>query len=217
MDKILPAGRPATVLVLAPHTDDAELGCGGTVAKLIAQGHRVVSVSFSAAEDSVPAGFPRDILRTEAVDAAMALGVRREDCLVLDFQVRTFPENRQRILDRMIQLNREYKPSLVFMPSATDTHQDHKTLADEGFRAFKRTTILCYEAPWNMVDFSMRCFVTLSEEDISRKIAALSHYKSQAGRFYVNGDYVRSLALVRGTQISQPLAEAFDVPRLMLR
>lgn len=216
MDKLLPPGKPATIMVLAPHTDDAELGCGATVAKLIAQGHRVVSVSFSAAEDSVPAGFPRDILRTEAVDAASELGVRREDCLVLDFQVRTFPENRQRILDTMIRLNREYQPSLVFMPSVSDTHQDHKTVSDEGFRAFKRTTILTYEAPWNMREFSMRCFVPVSEEDIGKKIRALSRYRSQAGRIYVNGDYVRALALVRGTQVGRPLAEVFDVPRLIL-
>lgn len=216
MNNILPADKPATVLVLAPHTDDAELGCGATVAKLISQGHRVVSVSFSAAEDSVPVGFPRDILRTEAVEAAAALGVKREDCLVLDFQVRTFPEHRQRILETMVRLNREYKPSLVFMPSATDTHQDHKTIADEGFRAFKRTTILAYEAPWNTLEFSNRCFVPVSEEHLQRKITALSNYKSQAGRQYVSADYVRALALVRGTQVGRPAAEVFDVPRLIL-
>ena len=137
--------------------------------------------------------------------------------LVLDFQVRTFPEHRQRVLDTMIRLNREYRPSLVFVPSATDTHQDHKTVADEGFRAFKRTTILAYELSWNTLEFSNRCFVTLEEEDIQKKIAALYEYNSQqACRTYVNEAYVRALALVRDTQIQKPLAEVFDVPRLIL-
>lgn len=211
------SGRKATVLVLAPHTDDAELGCGGTIAKLVAQGHRVISVAFSAAEDSVPEGFARDILRTENRRASAKLGIADEDSMVLDFQVRTFPENRQRVLDTMIQLNRRYQPDLVFLPSVTDTHQDHKTVADEGFRAFKRTTILAYEAPWNNLSFTARCFVTLSEADLGKKIEALACYDSQAGRSYVNAEYVRALAKVRGTQIAQPLAELFDVPRLILR
>ena len=199
IDKLFSAGGSGNVLVLAPHTDDAELGCGGTIARLVRSGHRVITVAFSAAEDSVPKGFPRDVLRTENRNAAQKLGVKPEDALVLDFQVRTFPEHRQRVLDTMIRLNREYRPSLVFVPSATDTHQDHKTVADEGFRAFKR------------------CFVTLEEEDIQKKIAALYEYNSQqACRTYVNEAYVRALALVRGTQIQKPLAEVFDVPRLIL-
>ena len=161
IDKLFSAGDSGNVLVLAPHTDDAELGCGGTIARLVRSGHRVITVAFSAAEDSVPKGFPRDVLRTENRNAAQKLGVKAEDALVLDFQVRTFPEHRQRVLDTMIRLNREYRPSLVFMPSTTDTHQDHKTVADEGFRAFKRTTILAYELSWNTLEFSNRCFVTL--------------------------------------------------------
>ncbi|MDO4681802.1 MAG: PIG-L deacetylase family protein [Lautropia sp.] len=210
-------GRKAIVLVLAPHTDDGELGCGGTIAKLVARGHRVISVAFSAAEDSVPEGFPRDILRKENRRATAKLGIADEDSIVLDFKVRTFPENRQRLLDTMIQLNRRYQPDMVFLPSATDTHQDHKTVADEGFRAFKRATMLAYEVPWNNTAFTARCFVTLSEEELDRKVDALQCYDSQAGRSYVSADYVRALAKVRGTQIAQPLAELFDVPRLILR
>ena len=203
IDKLFSAGGSGNVLVLAPHTDDAELGCGGTIARLVRSGHRVITVAFSAAEDSVPKGFPRDVLRTENRNAAQKLGVKPEDALVLDFQVRTFPEHRQRVLDTMIRLNREYRPSLVFVPSATDTHQDHKTVADE--------------LSWNTLEFSNRCFVTLEEEDIQKKIAALYEYNSQqACRTYVNEAYVRALALVRGTQIQKPLAEVFDVPRLIL-
>lgn len=207
----------STVLVLSPHTDDGELGCGGTLAKLVALGHRVVSVAFSAAEDSVPAGLPRDILRHENKAACQCLGIAAEDSIVLDFKVRTFPEHRQQILDTMLLLNRKYQPSLVLLPSTTDTHQDHITIAEEGFRAFKRTTMLAYEKPWNNIEFSARCFVILDEADLQRKIAALACYESQKGRQYINADYVRALALVRGTQIGQPMAELFDTPRLILR
>ena len=51
------------VLVLAPHTDDGELGCGGTIHQLISHGKRVIYVAFSTCEESVPEGFPKDILK----------------------------------------------------------------------------------------------------------------------------------------------------------
>ncbi|MGB7183753.1 MAG: PIG-L deacetylase family protein, partial [Burkholderiaceae bacterium] len=141
--------NPRTALVLAPHTDDGEIGCGGTIAKLSRTGTRVVYVAFSAAEESVGEKWPRDILRREVKEATSVLGIADDDCLVLDFQVRKFPELRQQILDAMIRLNETYQPEVVFIPSPHDTHQDHQTIAQEGFRAFKRTTLLGYEVPWN--------------------------------------------------------------------
>lgn len=204
---------PTTVLVLAPHTDDCEFGCGGTVARYISEGARVVSVAFSAAEQSVPPHLPHDILRTEVRKATAELGIADEDCIVLDFEVRRFPELRQQILDKMIELNRRYQPDLVFLPSIHDTHQDHQTIAQEGFRAFKRTTMLGYEVPWNNLDFRTSCFVNLSRNHLDAKIRALSMYESQKHRTYASEEFIRSLAMVRGVQIGTQLAEAFEVVR----
>jgi LmbE family N-acetylglucosaminyl deacetylase len=203
----------STVLVLAPHTDDGEFGCGGTVAKYVQDGARVVYVAFSAAEQSVLPGLPRDILRKEVRQATAALGVADEDCIVLNFEVRRFPEFRQRILDEMIHLAREYDPDVVFLPSPHDTHQDHQTIALEGFRAFKRTTMLGYEIPWNNLDFRTSCFVKLSDQHVSRKIQALNEYESQKHRSYADEGFIRSLAVARGVQIGAPYAEAFEVVR----
>lgn len=206
-----------TVLVLAPHTDDAEFGCGGSIAKMIARGDRVISVAFSAAEQSVPLHLRRDILRTEVIAATGALGIARDDCLVLNFEVRRFPEFRQQILDKMIELGREYQPDMVFLPSVNDTHQDHNTIAHEGFRAFKRTTMLGYEVPWNNLDFRTGCFVTLNDGDLRKKIAALEKYESQKGRSYANAEFVRSLAMIRGVQTGAKFAEAFEVVRWIIK
>jgi LmbE family N-acetylglucosaminyl deacetylase len=205
-----------TVLVLAPHTDDGEFGCGGTVAKFVRQGSRVVYVAFSAAEQSVLPHLPRDILRTEVRQATAALGIQNEDCLVFDFEVRRFPEMRQRILDRLIELEREYKPDMVFLPSVNDTHQDHQTIAHEGFRAFKRTTMLGYEVPWNNLDFRTSCFVEISDKDLEMKMAALAKYESQTHRTYADAQFVRSLALTRGVQIGKRYAETFEVVRWVI-
>lgn len=205
-----------TVLVLAPHTDDGEFGCGGTVARFAAQGARVVYAAFSAAEQSVLPHLPRDILRTEVVQATKVLGIAPGDCLVFDFEVRRFPEMRQRILDKLIELEREYKPDVVFLPSVNDTHQDHQTIAHEGFRAFKRTTMLGYEVPWNNLDFRTSCFVEISDAELDAKIAALGKYESQKHRTYADSGFVRSLALTRGVQIGKRYAETFEVVRWVI-
>lgn len=206
----------STILILAPHTDDGEFGCGGTIARYVAKGARPIYVAFSAAEQSVLPHLPRNILRTEVRKATGALGVAEEDCLVLDFEVRRFPELRQKILDKMIELNRRYEPDLVFLPSANDTHQDHQTIAQEGFRAFKRTTMLGYEVPWNNLDFRTSCFVELSDEQLEAKVRAVGMYESQKHRSYADPEFIRSLALTRGVQIGKRYAEAFEVVRWVI-
>jgi N-acetylglucosamine malate deacetylase 1 len=206
----------STILILAPHTDDGEFGCGGTIARHVAQGARAIYAAFSAAEQSVLPNLPRDILRTEVRSATAELGVADEDCLVFDFEVRRFPELRQQILDRMIELSRQYNPDIVFLPSANDTHQDHQTIAAEGFRAFKRTTMLGYEVPWNNLDFRTSCFVAIDEEHLATKIRAVGMYQSQQHRTYASAEFVRSLALTRGVQIGARYAEAFEVVRWVI-
>jgi LmbE family N-acetylglucosaminyl deacetylase len=205
-----------TILILAPHTDDGEFGCGGTIAKYVAEGVRAIYVAFSAAEQSVLPHLPRDILRTEVRKATAVLGIADEDCLVFDFEVRRFPELRQAILDKMIELSRLYQPDMVFLPSANDTHQDHQIIAQEGFRAFKRTTMLGYEVPWNNLDFRTSCFVDLSEANLEAKIRAVGAYESQKHREYASAEFIRSLALTRGVQIGKRYAESFEVVRWVI-
>jgi LmbE family N-acetylglucosaminyl deacetylase len=116
----------------------------------------------------------------------------------------------------MIELGRKYKPDMVFLPSVNDTHQDHQTIAIEGFRAFKRTTMLGYEVPWNNLEFRTSCFVDISEDNMESKIRAISMYQSQQHRSYANPEYIRSLALTRGMQIGKPYAETFEVVRWVM-
>lgn len=91
-----------TVLVLAPHTDDAEFGCGGTIAKLVEAGANVRCVAFSAAEESVPKGLPRDVLRGEMRSAMSELGISESQLEILQYPVRHFPQHRQAILEDLV-------------------------------------------------------------------------------------------------------------------
>lgn len=205
------------VLVLAPHTDDGEFGCGGAIGRYLLDGHEVYYVAFSAAEKSVPKGMDTNILRTEVVDATKLLGVPSDNLEVLDFEVRDFPACRQEILEEMIRLQAQLDPDIVFLPSTADTHQDHQTISAEGFRAFKKTTMLGYELPWNNLNFTTSMFVVLQAEQIDCKIRALAAYRSQAGKSYATPEFVRNLAMIRGTQIGVEYAEAFETIRWVMR
>ena len=92
-----------TILLLSPHTDDAELGCGATISKLIREGKTVYYAAFSACEQSVLDDFPKDILIHEVKEATAALGIRPENLFLFRYEVRTFNYRRQEILDDLIK------------------------------------------------------------------------------------------------------------------
>ncbi len=201
------------ILVLAPHTDDAELGCGGTIARFINEGKEVFCFAFSNAKQSLENGFSENVLKEEFKKASSILGIKEENTSVFDFPVRRFPINRQDILEKIIELRDRINPDLVFVPSLTDIHQDHKTIAEESLRAFKCQTILGYEQPWNNIVFETRCFIPLGKEHIDKKVKALNCYQSQKHRSYLKDDFMWSLARTRGVQIEGEYAEAFEILR----
>jgi LmbE family N-acetylglucosaminyl deacetylase len=204
------------ILILAPHTDDLEFGCGGTVSKLIENGNEVYCAAFSACRQSVKKEFPEDILITEIKAASNILGIKPDNLILFDYNVRTFNYQRQEILDDILKLKAKIQPHIVFIPALTDVHQDHYTIAQEGFRAFKFSSLLSYELPWNNLSFNTASFMKLEEKHIQKKIDAVNEYKSQAHRPYANEEFIRSLARTRGVQINTRYAECFEVIRWIL-
>jgi N-acetylglucosamine malate deacetylase 1 len=203
-------------LVLCAHTDD-EFGCAGTVTRLVRAGTRVRYLALSRCEESVPAHLPHDILETECRECTRRLGIDPKDVCVAEFPVRHFPTHRQDILELLVRENQEYDPDLVLLPSSFDTHQDHATVCQEGFRAFKHSTLLGYELPQNLISFNNSAFVELTEADIEAKIHALSSYASQMFRRYSAREFILGLATVRGVQCDAQYAEAFESVRLIVR
>lgn len=204
-----------TILVLAPHTDDDAFGMGATIAKLIEQGHTVHIAAFSVCMQSVLKHLPPDTLITEFHAACDVLGVPRERRHIRDFRVRTFDRHRQEILDWMIELREDLRPTRVYMPSLRDTHQDHEVVAKEALRAFKQCTLLSYELPWNCPHFHAQYFEVLSDRHAARKVAAIGEYASQAHRRYAHRDYLYGHLALRGVQCGQVYAEAFEVVRMV--
>ncbi len=201
------------ILVLAPHTDDGELGCGGLISKAVRQGATVFYAAFSTADESVPTTFPSNQLEIEVKQATAIIGIQPENLFIYKHTVRKLNYVRQEILEEMIKLRTQINPDIVILPSRNDIHQDHSTVTAEGIRAFKNCSILGYELIWNNLSFATDYFCVLIEDDIQRKINALAAYKTQEGKGYMSPDFIRSMATVRGTQINTMYAEAFEVIR----
>lgn len=205
----------ATILVLAPHTDDGELGAGASMAKWAREDNQVHYVGFSACESIQPRE-PRDLLRGECLRATKQLGLESENVRILDFEVRHFQRDRQAVLDAMVELNGELAPDLILVPSSDDTHQDHFVVSDEARRAFKRSRLLGYEAPWNNFRFDTTAFVPVEEPDLEAKVEALAEFESQLDRPYMNRQYQEAQLRFRGVQAGVEFAEAFQVLRWYL-
>src|SRR6266571_4027311 len=184
------------------------------MARLVEAGCDVRYVAFSIATRSLPPGFPPDTLAREVQAATAELGIPTESLTVHDFDVRTFPQRRQDILELLVALWEELEPDVVFQPSLHDVHQDHRTVAEEGLRDFKRRTILGYEIPCNNFDFAYQSYLSLEERHVERKISALEHYASQQHRRYANAEYVRNLARMHGVNVNREYAEVFQVYRV---
>jgi LmbE family N-acetylglucosaminyl deacetylase len=204
------------VLVLAPHTDDAELGCGGTIARLLREGGNVFVAAFSTAEESLPPGAAPTLLRDEFLCSMQVLGIPPDKTFVFGYPVRRLSYYRQELLEELVKLRNQVNPSMVFLPSASDLHQDHQVLNAEGLRCFKGMTVWGYELPWNNIGFPAQAFITLEPCDLRAKWTALQAYKSQIelGRPYFSREFIEGLARVRGVQVKSPYAEAFEVMRL---
>lgn len=209
---------PKRLLALAPHTDDVELGCGGTLARFIEEGVEIHVAAFSTAEESLPPGSPPNLLRDEFHTAMDFLGIQKTNRYVYNYSVRKLSYNRQDVLEELVKLRRAIQPDVVLIPSASDLHQDHQVLQAEGLRAYKDITLLGYELPWNHITFSAQAFVCLNEHHLNAKWKVLQAYKSQLtlNRPYFTEQFIKGLAKIRGVQIKAEYAEAFEVFRVKI-
>lgn len=164
------------VLALSAHTDDIEVGCAGTIARLVGEGHKVKVLALSNCGE--------EYLRLEMASAMECLGIEEDNYTILDFERRKFPQFRQQILQVLYDLNKSFHPQLVFCPSSSDIHQDHHTLYEETRRAFKHSTIQGYFIDGNCISFHPNCYYKLQEEHVVRKLGALQCYKSQLSNPY---------------------------------
>lgn len=199
-----------TIIAIAPHIDDVELGAGATIHHLIGR-NRVYYVGLS-----LPPLVEREAFMVEFQASIRCLGLDGERIILRDYDPRNLFETRTEILQLFYDLNKDLRPDLVLIPNSRDIHQSHEVVYAEARRAFKYGSILGYELPWNSFEFEMDVFVVLTKEDVEAKVAAINAYKTQRHRMFFANDIVGDLARVRGKQIGRQYAECFELVRLIL-
>jgi len=205
------------ILAVAPHADDIEFGCSGSLSRFIREGSEVYYLVFSICEEWVPKGFRENILKEEATESAKILGIKENNVNIYHFRATELWKKREEIFNILEKINNDFIPDCVFCHAGTDLHQDHHTIFKEVSRVFKRSTVLGYEMPWNNIKFVSNFHVSLQRQDVEKKIEALKKFKSQFHRKYLDEELIYSIARMRGIQIREMFAEAFEVIRAVIK
>ena len=203
------------ILVIGAHTDDIEMMCGGTISKFISLNCEIYYTTFSFADKSLPEGFAKGTTLNEVTEATAVLDIPFLNLNLYDYEVRVLPKYRQEILEDLVRLRKDINPDLVITHNSNDTHQDHKTVSDETYRAFKQSaSIWGYESFKNNRVFNNNLYVKLNIIQIDKKLQAISKYKSQIVK-YDNHVAITGLAQFRGAQVNCQYAECFEVMRII--
>ncbi len=198
------------VLFIGAHPDDIELGCGALIAHIVSQAE-VLCVTLSDNQKNPDLkNLPEEYSRSMRV-----LGVPEKNAVLGTFETRRFPHFRQEILEYMIQLNRSFKPEIVFVHTKADIHQDHGTVTEEALRAFRGTTVLGYDVLRSSYGFFPNFLVEVTEQDVNRKIEALKQYSTYSARYYFDPDITRATMVRHGALAERPYAEGFDILRVV--
>lgn len=220
---------PRRILAVGAHADDIELGCSATLVKALEQGAEVFCCTFSAHD---PLEFPDDDIEAEWKNAIATIGAQNSRLFKLKAcKHREFEERRHFILTELEKIRGEFNPEIVFTHSSFDTNQDHKQIHEEVVRVFKRhCTILGWEFPSNDIVFESRFFSVIASHHLEKKHQALQCYVSQKRAFeerqkrygyttrgYLDMEYLRSWANIRGYQVGELMAECFEVVRVITK
>jgi len=189
------------ILFLSAHPDDAELGAGATISGMKDK------IGFCLTAHSA---FKH--LLPEMLKAWQVLGIEYLIQWDQGFKHREF--DRQQVLDTFIRLRDYYRPALVFTHSSFDCHPDHKVVYEESIRAFKHSTILGYDLPWNNVTGSdFRYYRKVNVHEVQKKRQALKCYESQAHRTYFEPEFQRAQMVMNGQACNSLYAERFELIR----
>lgn len=198
------------VLFLGAHPDDIEIGAGALIAKITDQ-CEVLCLTLSDNQKN-----PKlSNLVEEHRESMRILGVKPENDILGPFDTRRFPDERQSILEYMIKYHREFKPELVFVHSKADVHQDHNTITTEALRAFRGVTVLGFDVIRSSYGFFPHFLVGVNEEQAQKKMDALAAYKTYQDYYYFAPEVTRSILVRNGAVAERPLAEGFDILRVI--
>jgi LmbE family N-acetylglucosaminyl deacetylase len=203
----LAAERPPKLLCLGAHADDIEIGCGGTILRLIAEAPALSIRWIVFSGDGTRAA------EAQSSAAHFLQGVNESRIELLKFRDGYFPSQSADIKDFFEALKREFEPSVILTHWQGDAHQDHRLVAELTHNTFRNHLLLSYEIPKYDADLgNPNFFVPLTRAQLDRKTAALrAYFPSQHGRGWFTDETFLAMARLRGIGCNAPegLAEAF--------
>jgi LmbE family N-acetylglucosaminyl deacetylase len=196
---------PLRVLCLGAHSDDLEIGCGGTILRLV---DAYPNASFRWIVLSAAGERQAEAL---AGAACFLAGAGAREVVVQTFRESFFPFAGERIKELFEGLKVGAAPDLVLTHYRHDLHQDHKLVSDLTWNTFRQSLILEYEVPkWDGDLGAPNCFVRLPAALVERKIRAICDtFSSQRGKAWFTPDTFRALMRLRGIEANAQFAEAF--------
>jgi LmbE family N-acetylglucosaminyl deacetylase len=207
------AAGPLKVLCLGAHSDDIEIGCGGTILRLLSSQQEIdiVWVVFGA-------GHKRE--QEARASAALFLGqAKNKNIIVKNFRDGFFPFEGAQIKDFFEEL-KSISPDLIFTHYRKDAHQDHRLIEELTWNTFRNHFILEYEIPKYDGDFGQpNVFVPLDQEIYKKKVRYLMEaFETQRSKQWFGEDTFLALMRLRGMECVAPsgYAEAFYCRKLVL-
>jgi LmbE family N-acetylglucosaminyl deacetylase len=206
------ATRPLEVLCIGAHSDDIEIGCGGTILRLLAERavSRVTWVVLSANADR-----EYEARQSAADFLADAPEARVE---IQHFRESYFPDAWAEVKDSFNELRRRVDPDIVFSHRRHDEHQDHRTTAELTWNTFRNQLILEYEIPKYEGDLgNPNVFVELPESVAERKVELIvKHFGTQYDKYWFRPETFGGLMALRGVEAGTAAAEGFHVRKLVI-
>jgi LmbE family N-acetylglucosaminyl deacetylase len=206
------SNRPLNVLCIGAHSDDIEIGCGGTLLRLVEARpeSRVHWVVLSAPKEREAEA------RRSASDFLSGIAEVRIE--VEHFRESYFPYAGSEVKDYFGDLGRRVDPDLIFCHHRHDEHQDHRLVGELTWNTFRRHLIAEYEIPKYEGDLGHpNVFITLPRVIVDRKIELLStHFSSQLDKYWFRPETFAGLMALRGIEAGSEFAEAFHVRKLVI-
>lgn len=198
------------LLFLGAHPDDIELGCGALLSNVAGK----AEVLCATLSDNQKNPALRSLME-EHYRSMSLLGIERGQIVLGPFETRNFPRDRQEILEFLFELNRTYKPEIVFVHTESDIHQDHLVTTMEALRAFRGTTVLGFDVLRSSYGFFPHFLVEVTEQDVEKKVRCLLEYETYCDKYYFSPEVVRSTLMRQGALAERPFAEGFDILRIV--
>jgi LmbE family N-acetylglucosaminyl deacetylase len=202
------------VLVLGAHPDDIEIGCGGTLLRLLATRDDVEVTWVVFTSNEVRA------LEAKASAETFLAGARRTQIVVKGYRDGFLPYSGAAVKDEFEALKGLVSPDLILTHAREDRHQDHRLISDLTWNTWRDHVVLEYEIPkWDGDFGSPNVFAPIPEAVLERKIELLQRaFPSQAGKKWFSAELFRGVARVRGLECgaAEGLAEAYYARKIVV-